>query len=601
MEKVLQTARIKTHVSPREIPQDVHVEPFQFIYDHPDFVVRPERSFEPLVEELTARKTGRIFSLRARANGVTRFFPRLNTVDFTLDEALAICRLLTRALNGWPDMDVLAPTVQPATPDKLQRIVVRAAICQACPDKPIVWNKPKITTCKTRKPKVILSVEYIDSTTGKAELITKALVESTFDHHVEIPGPENIIWGKEVRAFTQLNEDVSDSSWACVSMTSVGPTEPLIRMERCARYLNSQILRHCSPLKNKDEMHKAVDDAYDVLRGNRGWPGRLRHHRESEDGFFMVDVSAAGSHFHPSNGPLGKRNLEIGKFAVAVNTRDMGWVRLVANAGLNAWWRSGNVLDAWSAIAIAADDVNERIHSTEESPCACHCSPVDRKMATHPCAHCGGLTPCQHLDDHPDGYRACEACRQPSSRERLALWVARRRAWRMVEVDARKTGVPAARRGETVKALRDEVERLLEGDVDGYYTNAFSGKKIREPTATHHPLNLSIDSIFPAAPAPTGGFAVHAPNNIGLVPLSHNLCKHAQLAICSKKIGEFCSRNQELAPLVEARDPGALDDLETREVTLIRDCTRYAYIRLKLPWKAQDRRDMKLAPEVFRY
>lgn len=115
------------------------------------------------------------------ARGIIRYFLRLNVVDFTYDEAVAICRLLVDALSRWLVIDELTAEEPITTPSKLQMAVVRAAICQACPDKPIFCNKPKVTKCAGKTTRITLSVDIIDRTTRKGSILTKVLVTSTSD------------------------------------------------------------------------------------------------------------------------------------------------------------------------------------------------------------------------------------------------------------------------------------------------------------------------------------------------------------------------------------------------------------------------------------
>lgn len=206
---------------------------------------------------------------------------------------------------------------------------------------------------------------------------------------MSIPEHENLVWGKEIRTFTRPMEDISTSEWATDS-ANVDPAlqASLICLERCARYLISRIVRHCSPFRTKKEMVKVIDDAYNLLKTGGGWT-RGRQSDRVYDGsrFFRVALSPLGVYVVPSS-PL-ERNVVMSGCRVSVKSRDIAWVKLVADAGIEAWLDSSDVLEAWRMIAVTADKANKRIVSGEPSPSTCYCSPGDREAMTHPCSKCG--------------------------------------------------------------------------------------------------------------------------------------------------------------------------------------------------------------------
>ena len=95
---------------------------------------------------------------------------------------------------------------------------------------------------------------------------------------------------------------------------------------------------------------------------------------------------------------------------VIVACGDMAWTMVVTDPGTRKWLATNNVLEAWMEISIIADKVNKMIAKGEPSPATCICTPEAKSAQTHDCGRYGRKTPCERLEDHPNGYRACEAC-----------------------------------------------------------------------------------------------------------------------------------------------------------------------------------------------
>jgi len=286
---------------------------------------------------------------------------------------------------------------------------------------------------------------------------------------------------------------------------------------------------------------------------------------------------------------------------VRIRSPDYAWTKPVVDCCLSMWSETSDLLKTCVAVARVIDEVNERIRTGAQSPGHCDCTPSMAAPRSHPCSRCGTNTLCSLLAVDLDGFRACEQCLQKSfvsGNQRRAILSLERAA-------RRERQSIAPERLADVRSLvaigGEWISRQLEGQYRYRYRNAYSGAVIQQVPEMRHPTQITCDAVFPISIGNEGKTMIHWVDNIGLVPHALNSCKHAHLPIFLETVAEYC---RQVWPLVEQSrvgDVGAIQEVQRLQQQFIAACSRFAYIRNKLPWTIRARLALRLSAEQFRY
>lgn len=596
---VARNASVSRRVVPPSFQPVAEAEPFDFVYQHPRLVRRPDREWVPVVGEFRGN-----WDLYARQGDSVRYIVRLNQVDFTRAEAMEVCRLLVDALNRWPDMDAMSKLgCRRSPPAKLENLLCRAAIQKALPDKPIPLNPP---TGPQRFAHDGFRFRYylpvLD--TNSLELTTPhiATAVAKFDSpSVSIPEAENVIWCEGARLL-QDSETPRPPSPATPLLTETfdnalppGTRECMRRAELFARYIAAHISRHYSPVMSASDVYSIANYQFHQLGC-----GRLPH-SYCYDGNSALFVSRQHMTVLFELPRLICRDIGIKTFKFGVRSPDMAFAMVVLDAVVDEWLSSGDVIEAFRKATTTTDAVNRRIGRGEPSPNRCNCSAQQRATTHHHCGKCGCLAPCWDLTDHSDGFRACATCHLSSDAVRSAFF----NAWYSARVsaysDASSGGKDQAWLDHVRKGLYEDLERLLQRGNGSEFVNGYSGRLMPGNIGMKHPLNLSVDAIFPIYVSDTGGVYYHHAGNISLVPHVVNCMKGMHLPIWLSTVSRYCA---DITPIMQRRRRGSIvaaDEFRARQNTIIGDCHRFCQVSRRVPYRVAARLGLRLDSDMWRY
>nr|XP_036579828.1 uncharacterized protein CTRU02_10304 [Colletotrichum truncatum]KAF6787508.1 hypothetical protein CTRU02_10304 [Colletotrichum truncatum] len=146
-----------------------------------------------------------------------------------------------------------------------------------------------------------------------------------------------------------------------------------------------------------------------------------------------------------------------------------------------------------------------------------------------------------------------------------------------------------------------EVEHRFINQSGTAYINAYSGMLVRPPVCRSHPLNLSIDAIFPLALDATGAPGSHVSGNIEVIPFALNMCKHTHLPIFLQELGKYYRQWIASVPFYQSGVPTVRNAVAMLQEKLVHDCRRFTDLKLKVPWSKASRLRFELSPEQMRY
>lgn len=605
-EKIIGSIQVKKHVAVPKPPQDIDEDPFAFVYTHPKLVVR--RNYTPEVRMVNSGRNGDLWELRAVEGITRRYFTRVSFRDFTRGECNTLCTLLVDALNRWPDIDDISMPRPPANSQLLVLTLLTLAMCRALPEKAFTYNAPRVGTSVGHPSLVYYSITLLDPDTLKVTSppVRMHIHPASLKTHLPVPKAENIIWAHMTHGFGKRFDQVANST--CLTETKDSGVRPgerdgLIYAERFARYLSVWFLRHCSPVRTRQQAVQVLDDKTLILQGTR----RGQAHLKTYDG---------GSFFTTATTPWGntrivapekfQENLTHRMPLIMVGSSDLSWTMEVTDAGIRKWVATGNPVEGWMEMARKSDNTNARIAEAESSPVTCVCPPDSE--AVHDCGRCGRETPCKSLKDHPNGYRACEACHRSMvgwrpTFERLKEIIRTR-----TRSDAEKGGRDTAWRERLRASLVNQVETLLGQGEGNYYVDTYSSsEKVLSHPDKFHPSKCSLDAVFPfALTTSTGngfytGNAIHCVGNVVVTRLDTNYVKHIQVPATLPLTRDYYRAFIGLEGGVKRGDPIACKELEALEATAVNDFNRLAHIRRKVPFKVSSRLNFRVSRRQYEY
>lgn len=264
---------------------------------------------------------------------------------------------------------------------------------------------------------------------------------------------------------------------------------------------------------------------------------------------------------------------------------------------------TGDILQTWIVLAREVDATNRRIRNGEPSPGTCHCDTASRLVNFHVCGQCGKDSLCQDMDQHVYGYRACPSCisssgKLPSAVERTIP----ESVTRAVYLEFKLSHLP---RNQHTKDLISTAILSLKDQTTGHsgtsYVNAFSGNQEIPPAETCHCLMFSIDAIFPFGRDQQGNARVHVADNLCIIPIALNYCKHTSLPVFMNALGQFRREYEALEQRIKSGNGSALHQLAALQCDIVKKCRQYTDIRTKVPYRKDHRMRMKIDSKQLEY
>jgi len=585
-------------------------DPFAFVYDDDKLPIRPGRNYEPDVVSVPSWSRSiyksELWSLQAKKPGELRLFCKLpafipnqnQPLSYTKEEAFAICRKLVDAINRWPDIDAISTATPTARMRPTLNTLFSAAQYSALPQKPV--RGPQITLVKDRtnnRTALQVILRRIDPGTWTGQKVVYRVQSNQI--RSEPPKAQNMVLG--TIANRSVEDPGKDGHFASVILPEIDLDErrrsQLQREERFLWHLCS-IWPHQCPVMTAPEAQARIDSEVKKL----GLRNAIE--RKVYDGKMLIRLSDAvvKGGIGVLLGKAPTNDISCPLPIVRIQSPDFAWTRPVVDHCLSMWLKTSDILKTWVSVARLVDEVNERILAGEPSPSFCDCSPDMAAKTDHPCSRCGSTTVCKMLSEDPHGFRACEECLQKSfipGTQRRAIYSLKnsvRREQRYIDGD---------RLGDIQSMLaigREWITRKLQGQYGYSYVNAYSGAVIHQRGhGMRDPLHISCDAVFPISIGNKGKTMIHWADNISLIPEALNSCKHAHLPIFLETLAEYCRQVWPLAEASGAADLRAVPETQRLQEQLMADCSRFAYIRSKLPWTVRNRLMLHVSPQQLRY
>lgn len=599
--EALQGVEIKTDVKAPAPTPWIGQDPFAFVYNLP---VKEGRGFIGSLSHETKKIKGtpaiHLWQLRASAGSVTRRFISVRQSDYTQSEAMAICRLMTDALNRWPDMNFISIEVpKKGVPPAISKVLFAAAQASVCPQLPVRALAPGIEKGPANQAAIWgvgTHLTYIDPETYNIRR------EKRYYYRMddEVPEVSGIVFSHD-QGHSYQGPD-ANGAFRPVDTTDVSlDAAGMVQLRRCERLVRQTALawgRQC-PLMSKSDMKLFFDNVRRQFMS-------VRHRQDS-----IFNNAALCNAFNTFGGKQLRASEVFAKHvspampSMWVNSWDLAWTQLVKDVGESTWMATSDLYVTWIAMAKAVDDVNRRIGRGEDAPGACHCTPTESLVTLHPCSHCGSSTICNTLHLGVWGVRECDKCRKSPARstEKMSYQVAKHRCRTIIKKDCVQCSINpnSGKIQSIITAVENSLEVLLRGLEGTSYMNGFSGQQIDCPPQWIHPLSLSIDAVFPLGVTTSGETFIHAPDNVIIVPLALNYCKGIHLPIFLQTISDYYRAFRQLEQGIDIGDKDAVTTLITLQQELVKDCRRFADIRMKAGWKHEQRTGLAITPEEYAY
>ncbi|SPO06282.1 uncharacterized protein DNG_08971 [Cephalotrichum gorgonifer] len=588
MEDAIKEAIIHKRIRPLRTLDNVHEDPFDFVYQ---LERREGRDYRPVVRAADDR-----WELLAIQDGSERFFLLVNTADFDFHEAGSICRLLADALNRWARPDDMAPSHRGRLfrPLNLTKILFVAATASTCPTKPIPMNAPVML--RPIHNSWLVRIPYIDGNFN-AQMCQVAFGNAK--QSVIVPEAEGIIWGQNVVSFARPLGDPPGMALITDSNEAVAPDQKTAcqKVENFVRYAAGHFTRHRSPRGTPEGIRRELRNMLLSLeatidnRRTRIYDGNTFFKCYSSSGRAYTQITQSASF----NANVSMKNQEI-----HLSSSDQSWATSVIDDGVKAWIMSDEILEGWRAMAVSADRVNRMIRAGCPPPNACNCTAKERSTEFHACGKCGTKTLCGELDEHLDGFRACPPCRAKKPGISPIIVASRSLAYDAVvhERVRAKKGVKWNQHLEN--AIKERFAQDLSGSEGNWYVNAFSGRPTLSPPRARHPSRMSCDAIFPYI-IDDGNAYIHHPKNVELVPMGLNLLRATGLPICLQSLSDYYAEFSVIKDDVERGDPAAARRLEVIQRSIIADFHRFTEIRRRAGISLLDRVSQDVSAEEEQY
>ncbi|KAL0936333.1 uncharacterized protein CTRU02_208548 [Colletotrichum truncatum] len=598
-EALLPTLVVRTRYrAPKSLAPD---EPFNFIYNLPAI---PGQDYTPEVVKHQSGKFADMVSweLRARKVGEShaKMILRVSTKDFTKQEALALCEKLVHAKKVWRDPTQLESPKVGATPALINSLC-KAAVLSLFPHKPFRIAKPALTLTEGTWYWLVV-LPFVDVVTHKLQSFKWRIPVKKLDSSIKpIPATENVVFtvNHDLALYKSIG-DIQSAPEATIPNADTALATSASRTYQFTCHAVSTWLRNRSLLQSYVDTQQFKTEIFELYSPSN-CTTRAKRLILGENGttqLFRLRACIFDVRIIPGDRVL----MDLpGLPSLRINSRNMGWAEPIGDAAINTWLNTSDILAVWQAMARDVDNANDQIFRDQEAPNVCHCADDVMSVTAHACGQCGKSTICESLAEHPYGYRACSVCcnnalQLPSLCSREV-----RARLRILVMESRLKRLSVQAISDLVDPLVREVEHRFINQSGTAYINAYSGMLVRPPVCRSHPLNLSIDAIFPLALDATGAPGSHVSGNIEVIPFALNMCKHTHLPIFLQELGKYYRQWIASVPFYQSGVPTVRNAVAMLQEKLVHDCRRFTDLKLKVPWSKASRLRFELSPEQMRY